>query len=66
MGLIVPILRVLYLSLNIYETFKTLKLPAARNGGQPSARAMSNRKRAMKGCLSIWMVWVSTVASNGI
>ncbi|KIP07734.1 hypothetical protein PHLGIDRAFT_46435, partial [Phlebiopsis gigantea 11061_1 CR5-6] len=59
MGLIVPLLRLLYVSLNVYETFKTLKPPppSSRNGGYPSVRAMSQRKRAMKGCLSIWIVW---------
>lgn len=64
MGLIVPILRLLYVALNVYDTFKTLKLPpgSARNGGQPTVRAMSQRKRAMKGCLAIWLVWVSHTA----
>ena len=66
MGLIVPILRLLYVSLNVYETFKTLKPPSpSRNGGQPSVRAMSQRKRAMKGCLSIWIVWVGTIVTAG-
>lgn len=61
MPLVVPALRLLYVFLNIYETFKVLKLPppSARNGGQPSTRAMGQRKRAMKGCMTIWLVWVS-------
>lgn len=60
MGIVVPILRTLYVSLNVYDTFKTLKLPppSARHGGQPSVRALSQRKRAMKGCLSVWIIWV--------
>ncbi len=60
MGIVVPILRTACVLLNIYETFKTLKLPppSARNGGQPSVRAMSQRKRNMKGCLSVWLIWV--------
>lgn len=60
MGIVVPILRTAFVLLNIYETFKTLKLPppSARNGGQPSVRAMSQRKRNMKGCLSVWLIWV--------
>ncbi|KAI0939848.1 hypothetical protein AcV5_001123 [Taiwanofungus camphoratus] len=59
MPLVVPALRLLYVFLNIYETFKVLKLPppSARNGGQPSTRAMGQRKRAMKGCMTIWLVW---------
>ena len=63
MGLIVPILRLIYVALNVYDTFKTLKSPpsSSRNGGQPSPRALSQRKRAMKGCLAIWIVWVSDV-----
>ncbi|KAI0091839.1 hypothetical protein BDY19DRAFT_870960, partial [Irpex rosettiformis] len=59
MGIVVPILRTAFVLLNIYETFKTLKHPppSARNGGQPSVRAMSQRKRNMKGCLSVWLIW---------
>ncbi|EKM59484.1 uncharacterized protein PHACADRAFT_63289, partial [Phanerochaete carnosa HHB-10118-sp] len=59
MGLIVPILRILYVALNVYDTFKTLKPPpgSARTGGRPTVRAMSQRKRAMKGCLAIWLIW---------
>ncbi|KAJ6486415.1 hypothetical protein C8R47DRAFT_1128391 [Mycena vitilis] len=59
MGLIVPILRVAMLLLNIYETFKVLKLPrpSPRNSGQPTIRALSQRKRNMKGCLAVWIVW---------
>ncbi|KAI0751096.1 hypothetical protein C8Q80DRAFT_1098929 [Daedaleopsis nitida] len=60
MPLVVPVLRLAYVFLNVFETFKTLRLPrpSARNGGQPSARAMSARKRAMKGCMTVWLVWV--------
>ena len=56
MPLVVPVLRLAYVFLNVFETFKTLRLPrpSARNGGQPSARAMSARKRAMKGCTETW------------
>ncbi|KAF8645492.1 hypothetical protein AX16_007777 [Volvariella volvacea WC 439] len=59
MGLVVPLLRLGMVFLNVYETFKTLKMPppSARNGGQPSVRALSQRKRDMKGCLTIWIVW---------
>lgn len=60
MPLIVPVLRLAMLFLNIYDSYKTLKLPplSARNGGHPSQRALSQRKRDMKGCLAVWMVWV--------
>ncbi|KAJ7102645.1 hypothetical protein C8R43DRAFT_231562 [Mycena crocata] len=59
MALIVPILRIMMLLLNIYETFKVLKRPRAspRNSGQPTVRALSQRKRNMKGCLAVWIVW---------
>ncbi|EIW61581.1 uncharacterized protein TRAVEDRAFT_63287 [Trametes versicolor FP-101664 SS1] len=60
MPLVVPVLRLAYVFLNVFDTFKVLRLPppSARNGGQPSARAMSQRKRAMKGIMTVWIVWV--------
>ncbi|KAI6130286.1 hypothetical protein EDD16DRAFT_1456588, partial [Pisolithus croceorrhizus] len=57
MPLVVPALRLFIVFLNIYETFKTLKLPPLKRSGQPSARALSQRKRDLKGCLAIWVVW---------
>ncbi|KAJ7859957.1 hypothetical protein B0H14DRAFT_3625274 [Mycena olivaceomarginata] len=59
MALIVPILRLIMLLLNMYDTFKVLKIPrpSARNSGQPTVRALSQRKRNMKGCLAVWIVW---------
>ncbi|TFY76887.1 hypothetical protein EWM64_g7126 [Hericium alpestre] len=59
MGLIVLTLRSYLVFQNIYQTFKTIKRPppSARNNGQPSVRAMTQRKRDMKGCMSIWIVW---------
>lgn len=60
MPLFVPILRLLMLFLNVYDSYKTLKepQPSSRNGGRPSVRAMSQRKRDMKGCLAVWIVFV--------
>jgi len=60
MPLVVPALRLLMLFLNVYDSYKTLRLPppSRRNGGQPSQRALSQRKRDMKGCLAVWIVWV--------
>ncbi|TFK43904.1 hypothetical protein BDQ12DRAFT_596897 [Crucibulum laeve] len=59
MPLFVPILRLALLFLNIYESYKMLKPPAlsARNGGRPTQRALQQRKRDMKGCLAVWIVW---------
>ncbi|EPQ59039.1 hypothetical protein GLOTRDRAFT_136023 [Gloeophyllum trabeum ATCC 11539] len=59
MPLIVPALRLTVLFMNVWETFKTVKppRPSSRNNGQPSARAMTQRKRNMKGCLAVWVVW---------
>ncbi|KAJ7098662.1 hypothetical protein B0H15DRAFT_878478 [Mycena belliarum] len=59
MALGVALLRLAMLLLNIYETMKVLKLPrpSARNSGQPTVRALSLRKRNMKGCLAVWIVW---------
>ena len=61
MPLFVPVLRLLMLFLNIYDSYKTLKDPvsSARNGGRPTARAVSQRKRDIKGCLAVWVVWVN-------
>ena len=60
MPLFVPILRLLMLFLNIYDSYKTLKDPvsSSRNGGRPTVRAISQRKRDIKGCLAVWVVWV--------
>ena len=60
MPLVLPLLRLLLLFVNVYETFKTLRPP--RGGprtGQPSIRAVSQRKRDMKGCMTVWLLWVS-------
>ncbi|KIM76421.1 hypothetical protein PILCRDRAFT_48787, partial [Piloderma croceum F 1598] len=64
MPLIVPILRLSMLFLNVFETFKTMKppTPSARRGGQPSVRAITQRKRDMKGCLAVWIVWCCLAA----
>ena len=68
MGPIVPILRLAYLFLNIYDTYKVLKgpVPSARSGGQPSVRAMTQRKRDMKGIMTIWTVWVCLRPSSRV
>ncbi|RDB19929.1 hypothetical protein Hypma_012948 [Hypsizygus marmoreus] len=59
MPLVVPILRLVMLFFNMYESYKTLKTPppSTRNGGRPSQRALTQRKRDMKGCLAVWIVW---------
>ncbi|KAK0230254.1 hypothetical protein IW262DRAFT_1337205 [Armillaria fumosa] len=66
MPLFVEILRHIVLFQNTFDTFKTLKLPtpsrSSRNGGLPSARAMQQRKREMKGCLAVWIVWCCFMA----
>ncbi|KAH7887511.1 hypothetical protein F5I97DRAFT_847497 [Phlebopus sp. FC_14] len=64
MPLVVPALRLCVVFLNVYETFKTLKIPppSARRGGQPSVRALTQRKRDLKGCLAIWVVWCCIAA----
>lgn len=61
MGLVVLALRCYLVFQNVFITFKTLKLPppSSRNGGRPSIRALTQRKRDMKGCMAIWIVWVS-------
>ena len=66
MGLVVLALRCYLVFQNVFITFKTLKLPppSSRNGGRPSIRALTQRKRDMKGCMAIWIVWVSRVPSK--
>jgi hypothetical protein len=61
MAVVAHFLRCLLLFLNVYDTFKTLKYPppSARNNGRPSVRAMTARKRELKGVLAVWIVWVS-------
>jgi receptor expression-enhancing protein 5/6 len=60
MPLVVPVLRACMLFQNVWETFKILKPPppSRRNEGRPSVRAASQRKRDMKGAMTIWIVWV--------
>ena len=60
MPLVVPILRVAMLFLNIYDSYKVLKppQPSSRHANRPSLRAVTQRKRNIKGCLAVWMVWV--------
>ncbi|TCD63953.1 hypothetical protein EIP91_004721 [Steccherinum ochraceum] len=59
MPLVLPILRAFWVFSNVFESFKTLKAPppSSRNGGHPTVRAMSQRKRNMKGCMTVWLVW---------
>ncbi|RXW19369.1 hypothetical protein EST38_g6475 [Candolleomyces aberdarensis] len=59
MSLFVPALRITMLFLNVYESYKTLKPPppSVRDPTRPSVRAMTQRKRDMKGCLAVWIVW---------
>ncbi|KAL1747255.1 hypothetical protein HDZ31DRAFT_32379 [Schizophyllum fasciatum] len=59
MSLIVPALRVAMAFSNVWETYKTLKMPppSARNGGRPTIRALSQRKRDMKSCLAVWLTF---------
>ena len=61
MSLLVPALRVVMAFTNVWETYETLKMPppSPRNGGRPTIRALSQRKRDMKGCLAVWLVFVS-------
>ncbi|KAH9482193.1 hypothetical protein JR316_0004288 [Psilocybe cubensis] len=61
MALFLPVLRLLMLFLNVYDSYKTLKdpPPSSRHSGRPSVRAVSQRKRDMKGCLAVWIVWAS-------
>ncbi len=63
MGIVVLALRSYLVFQNVFITFKTLKRPppSSRNNGQPSIRALTQRKRDMKGCMAIWIVWVSHV-----
>ncbi|KAG2073523.1 hypothetical protein BDR04DRAFT_955583, partial [Suillus decipiens] len=62
MPLVVPALRLFMVFMNVYDTYKTLKIPPGRKGGPPSIRAMTQRKRDLKGCLAVWVVWCCLAA----
>ena len=63
MALVVPVLRLFLLFLNVFETFKTLKPPARSvRTGERSVRALTQRKRDMKGCMAIWLLWVCFIS----
>ncbi|OCB85362.1 hypothetical protein A7U60_g7671 [Sanghuangporus baumii] len=67
MAVIVPILRLYLLFLNVFETFKTLKPPRrSPRTGEQTPRAVSQRKRDMKGCIAIWLVWCSCAVIEGM
>ncbi|KAG7097483.1 hypothetical protein E1B28_004825 [Marasmius oreades] len=60
MSLFAPILRLCLLFLNVYSTFKCLKPPRVSSRsrtGLPSQTSVMQRKRDMKGCLAVWVVW---------
>lgn len=66
MPLIVPALRLFLLFQNVFDTFKTVKPPArSHRTGEASPRAISQRKRDMKGCMAIWLLWCSCVVVEG-
>ncbi|KDQ29597.1 hypothetical protein PLEOSDRAFT_1016093, partial [Pleurotus ostreatus PC15] len=64
MPLVVPLLRIVMVFLNVYDSFKTLKAPpiSSRTGGRSSIRGKTQRKRDMKGCLAVWVVWCCFVS----
>ncbi|KAF5371240.1 hypothetical protein D9758_004198 [Tetrapyrgos nigripes] len=64
MPLFSPLLRLFMVFLNMYDTYKTLKEPPSKYRrtaeGEyygPSPRAVVQRKRDLKGCLAVWIVW---------
>ncbi|EIW76198.1 hypothetical protein CONPUDRAFT_19516, partial [Coniophora puteana RWD-64-598 SS2] len=59
MPLVVPALRLFMVFMNVYDTFKTLKPPqvSSKRSGRSSIRATTQRKRDLKGCMAIWIVW---------
>ncbi|CAK5275154.1 unnamed protein product [Mycena citricolor] len=60
MPLFMLVLRLTMVLLNVYDTFKVLKIPISRRSsdGLPSQRSLVQRKRNMKGCLAVWIVWL--------
>lgn len=64
MPLFTPALGLVMLFTNVYDTYKVLKCPppSQRDSGRPTIRAMTQRKRAMKGCLAVWIVWCCFVS----
>ncbi|KAL5527737.1 hypothetical protein ACEPAG_6538 [Sanghuangporus baumii] len=67
MAVVVPALRLYLIFLNVFETFKTLKPPRrSPRTGEQTPRAISQRKRDMKGCIAIWLVWCSCAVLEGM
>ncbi|KAG9016115.1 hypothetical protein FRB93_011589 [Tulasnella sp. JGI-2019a] len=50
------VLRLGLLCLNVLDSFKVMKAPKARKGHAPSERAVTARKRDMKGMMCVWVV----------
>ncbi|EJD48386.1 hypothetical protein AURDEDRAFT_36310, partial [Auricularia subglabra TFB-10046 SS5] len=66
MALILPLCRLLLVAQNVWATYHVLKTPrASRTTGQPSQRALASRKRAMKSCLAVWLVWACIWLAEG-
>ena len=60
MALALPLVQLMLLLSNVWATYKTLKpLPKSRKGSAPSVRAAAARKRELKSCLAVWIVWVT-------
>ncbi|KAF8341430.1 uncharacterized protein EI90DRAFT_2881623, partial [Cantharellus anzutake] len=58
MGLYLGLIRLAIVLSNVYWSFKSLKPPRlSRRGDAPTARAIAARKREIKACLSVWIIW---------
>ncbi|ETW84078.1 hypothetical protein HETIRDRAFT_242682, partial [Heterobasidion irregulare TC 32-1] len=67
MGLITLALRSYLVFQNLYQTYKTLKLPTpSSRTGHPTVRALTQRKRDMKGCMAVWIVWCCLAAYEAV
>ncbi|KZT36695.1 hypothetical protein SISSUDRAFT_956559, partial [Sistotremastrum suecicum HHB10207 ss-3] len=66
MALILPLIRLLALLSNIWTTFKTSKLNQPGPRGTISQRSRAQRKRDLKGCLAIWVVWSFAVSVESV
>lgn len=59
MAVVLSLFQLAFLLSNVWTSYKTLKPPpTSRRRDSPSARAISARKRELKSCLAVWIVWV--------
>ncbi|KAF8309357.1 hypothetical protein DL93DRAFT_2042783, partial [Clavulina sp. PMI_390] len=67
MALLHSTFHLIFLLSNVWTSYKTLKPPplSKRREG-PSQKALATRKRELKSCLAVWIVWVTWSCAESI